>query len=516
MRFGTASFGVNCTRSPRTGTLRRRLLAGAIAAAAVSTSGFPTSPVFAQNIVVNGGAVQSNSTPTTYDSIEVYGTDGSSNPSTYNADATLSVTGYVYAHDSGVFNANADVTIGNFLSVYGNGIINLNSGTLSAPTLYLNGVGSLNQAGGHYATTSLNLSNGAAIGYGIGDSITGSVNLSSGAALTLAKALSVSGGIAVDGASTSFVPAGHNYAASSLSLTNGSALTYGIGDSITGSIDVLNSATLTLDQNLALTGPLTLSNGGSIIRTTETISAQYFNVTNAALDLLGGDTFSPSTASYVQSGGVVNAPAGTSFGYLIVSGTNDVGDHARFNVNGDVTLSGYAQADSGGIINLDSGTLSAQTLSLYGVGSLNQAGGHYATTSLNLSNGAAIGYGIGDSIDSLNVDGLGSLLDEQAPLALLGLSLTNGGVLHLGAFTGSGTVSNWALRLTGNGQSFLEYLIAGGFITGGVMPLVVTYDAGSNATFVSITAVPEPSTYAMAIVGLACGGWQMVRRRRSR
>jgi hypothetical protein len=29
-------------------------------------------------------------------------------------------------------------------------------------------------------------------------------------------------------------------------------------------------------------------------------------------------------------------------------------------------------------------------------------------------------------------------------------------------------------------------------------------------------AVPEPSTYAMALAGLACGGWQMMRRRRLR
>jgi hypothetical protein len=46
--------------------------------------------------------------------------------------------------------------------------------------------------------------------------------------------------------------------------------------------------------------------------------------------------------------------------------------------------------------------------------------------------------------------------------------------------------------------------------------------AGQYATFnaatgsISITAVPEPSTYAMALAGLACGGWQMFRRRRLR
>lgn len=32
----------------------------------------------------------------------------------------------------------------------------------------------------------------------------------------------------------------------------------------------------------------------------------------------------------------------------------------------------------------------------------------------------------------------------------------------------------------------------------------------------TIATVPEPSTYAMALAGLACGGWQMWRRRRLR
>ena len=31
-----------------------------------------------------------------------------------------------------------------------------------------------------------------------------------------------------------------------------------------------------------------------------------------------------------------------------------------------------------------------------------------------------------------------------------------------------------------------------------------------------LAAVPEPSTYAMAVVGLACGGYSMFRRRRGR
>jgi len=429
----------------------------------------------------------------------------------------LSIAGTNGVGDHARFNVNGDVTLAGYAQAYSGGIINLNAGTVTAAQgLYFDGVGSVTQTAGHYSTNSLSLSNGAALGYGVGDAITDSVGLASGAALTLAKDLSITGGLTVDGASTSFVAAGHNYAASQLSLTNGAALTYGVGDAITSSVNVSGGSTLTLDQNLTLTGNLNLSSGGSISRTTETISAQYFNVTNAALDLLAGDTFSPYYFSNVQSGGVVNAPAGTSLGYLSIAGTNGVGDHARFNVNGDVTLAGYAQAYSGGIINLSLGTFSAQTLYLDGVGSANQAGGHYATTSLNLSSGVSVAFLAGDSVDRLSVDGAGSVFDEQSPLTLLSMALTNSGVLHLNAFTGSGAVSNWALRLNGNDQSILETLIAGGYITGAVSPLVVTYDAGSDTTYVSIAAVPEPSTYAMAFVGLACGGWHMVRRRRAR
>ena len=38
---------------------------------------------------------------------------------------------------------------------------------------------------------------------------------------------------------------------------------------------------------------------------------------------------------------------------------------------------------------------------------------------------------------------------------------------------------------------------------------------GATRAFV-VTAVPEPSTYAMALAGLACGGYSMLRRRRVR
>ena len=441
---------VNRTRSPRTGSLRCRLLAGAIAAAAVSTSGFPTGPVFAQTIVVSGGAVQSNSTPTTYDSLQVYGTDGSSNPSTYNADASLTLAGILSAYDSGVFNANANVSVGASAGSRSGGVINLNAGTLTATQgLSFDGVGSVTQTAGNYSTDYLSLSSGAALGYGTGDAIANSV--------------SVSGG-----------------------------------------------STLTLDQNLTLSGYLNLDNGGSISRTTETISALSFDVSNATLNLIAGDTFNPSYSNSVRYGAVVNAPAGTSLGYLTVQGTNGNGDRATFNVNGDVTVNQSASAYSDGVINLIAGTLSAPSLVLGGVGSVGQSGGHYDVTNLSLYGGATLAFGIGDSIDSLSIMDAGSRLDGLAPLTLTSLSLTNGGILYLGAFTGTGVISNWGLRMAGDDKSFLENLIFAGLITDGPSPLQVIFDPVSNMTYVTSTpgAVPEidPNTAhgaVMLLVGAA-------------
>ena len=392
--------------------------------------------------------------------------------------------------DRATFNVNGDTNLSGANAYYG-GIINLNAGTLTATqTLSFDGVGSVTRTAGNYSTDYLYLSNGATLGYGAGDTITGSVNLSSGAALTLAKDLSITGGLAIDGATTTLASAGNAISA--------------------GYLNVSNNATVTLDQNLTLSGNLNLSNGGSISRTTETISALAFNVNNATLDLIAGDTFNPSYSNSVQYGALVNAPAGASLGYLTVQGTNGNGDRATFNVNGDVTVNGSASAYSDGVLNLIAGTLSTFQLSLSGVGSAGQSGGHYDVTNLSLYGGATLSFGLGDSIDSLSISDAGSRLDELAPLTLTSLSLTNGGILHLGAFTGTGAIANWGLRMAGDDKTFLESLIFAGWITDGPSPLQVIFDPVSNMTYVTSTpgAVPEidPNTAhgaGMLLVGAA-------------
>ncbi len=692
---------IDRTGNPFMVTLRRRLLARA-AAAAVALTGFPLHPVFAQDIVVSGGAVQSNSSPATYHTLVVSGTDGSGNPSTYNADAPLTLYNLL-AKNSGVFNANADVSLDN-ASAYDTGIINLNTGTLSAfRGLSFSGVDSVTRSAGNYSTNSLSLWDGATLGYGSGDSITSSVYIASGAALTLAKDLNLSGYITVEDAATTLTLAGHalsvdallvsrnatvtldqnltfsylelvnggsitrtsetisalrftvdnatfdllagdtfspgqysyvqngaivnapagtslgslivsgtngngdratfnvngdatvngsaqaysygvinlntgtlsasqglsfdgvgsvtrsagNYSTIGLTLSNGASLGYDAGDTITssvslasgatltlakdlniiggitvdgaatslistgqaisaGTLSVDNSAAVTLDQNLTLSGYLDLTNGGSITRTSQTISALAFSVDNATFDLLAGDTFSPGSSSYVLDGAIVNAPAGTSIGSLSVSGTNGNGDRATFNVNGNVTVNGAAVALPDSVINLIAGTLSAPSLSFSGAGSAGQSGGNYDVTNLFLDGGATIAFDLGDSIDFLTVDGAGSLLYELVPLTLSSLSLSNGGVLYLGAFTGTGAIADWGLRITGNDTSYLQGLIGGGLLTAGLSPLSVIFDAGSNMTYVTLVsgAVPEidPTTAHGAVV-LLVGALGLLERR---
>lgn len=71
-----------------------------------------------------------------------------------------------------------------------------------------------------------------------------------------------------------------------------------------------------------------------------------------------------------------------------------------------------------------------------------------------------------------------------------------------------GSVTSTDLRVGAGGSATGTLAISAGSIVNTNATL------GSSAGFISV--VPEPSTYAMALAGLACGGWQMFRRRRLR
>jgi hypothetical protein len=67
------------------------------------------------------------------------------------------------------------------------------------------------------------------------------------------------------------------------------------------------------------------------------------------------------------------------------------------------------------------------------------------------------------------------------------------GAIGTGGYGADAWVSDWTTPSAPNGQRLVFFQ--------------------NNGTLV---VVPEPSTYAMVLAGLACGGWQMWRRRRLR
>ncbi|MEI8369597.1 MAG: hypothetical protein WCJ31_14265 [Planctomycetia bacterium] len=398
------------------------------------------------------------------------------------------------------------------------GIINLVSGTLSARSIVLSGAGALAQNGGHFAVTSgyLGIRDGAAVTYGPGDSLTTSVEIANGGNLTLGQDLSV-GTLTLRGASSSFTPAGHGFTAGSFLLQDHATMTSVAGGTIANYLSVSEGSTYTLDRNLTLSDRLGVSSAGSISRTTQTISALAFDVNDASLTLIAGDSFTgPGSQSRLMYGGVVSTAAGTILGSVQVYGRNGANAPATLDIGGDTTA-GQVLIQTGGVLQLRAGSLTASGLTLQTLGNVARSGGHYVVDTLALQSGATLDYGLGDSIGSLSIDGAGSLLDELSPLSVTSLSVSGGGVLRLGSFTGSGAVSNWGLQWAGDHTTYLQGLIAGNFLTGGSIPLTVLFDAGSNATYVtgSSSAVPEIDPAGIgSILALASGALCLLERRR--
>ena len=425
----------------------RGVIGPVLAAAAASFSLAPSSaPVAAQSISVIDGDIQGNTSPTSYDAIFVSGTGTSGQPSTYNADASLFVSGGIDAQNSGVFNVNADTTVGGSTRVL-NGRVNLNSGILTTGTMSLTGAASLGQFGGSFATASLTLAQGA-------------------------------------------------------------TATVGPADQISQSL-ALEHSSITLQTPLALTSGLLLSGSSTIQRTAETISAATgFSVSDSSLDLVAGDSFLGFNS--VGDGGRVTTALGATVADVLVEGTNASGSRSSLVVADSIALLGDAAARDGGMIELVAGTLSCGVLGISGSGALQRTAGTYAVNVLRVEEGASVGYGEDDLVSEVLISGSGSLLEATSPLALDSLTIADG-VLRLDSFTGTGAVPNWGLSVAGDVRGSLEALLAAGRITAGTTPVLVIYDSQSAQTFV--TAVPEPSTWCMAAIGLAVGGWSTLRRR---
>ena len=318
----------------------------------------------------------------------------------------------------------------------------------------------------NYAAHELVLRDGPSLAYRPGDQITTSVSAENGSTLTLERDLVLTNTLWLTG-SGGLVTGTHAYAAANLTLGNGATLAYRPGDDLTGSAYVWGGATLTLERNLSLANVLYLSGSGALVRNTESVAANTLSLTN-----------------------------GATFGYRAgdaITTSIDVANGASLTLLNPLALGGE--------------------LSLSGSGSLVANGHAYSVGSLRLQNGATAGFGSGDQISGfLNISGSGSGLLATSPLVLTSLSIGTDSLLTLAnGFSGTGGPGAWALAVDGDQLTTLNNYLAQNLIAFIGVAGTPIYDADTNKTYM-ITAVPEPSTWAMALAGLACGGWMMRRR----
>ena len=154
----------------------------------------------------------------------------------------------------------------------------------------------------------------------------------------------------------------------------------------------------------------------------------------------------------------------------------------------------------------------------YQGGSTNAGYWDYATQSDTVPSAVtADGTGIGSAQGTGNSANYNFEADWNALNGNVTTVGTNGGPSAYGAFDMSGNVREW----TGADNSSLA-------MRGGCWDVNFSSLSSSNRLAVAATAdsacrgfrlvapVPEPSTYAMALAGLACGGYSLFRRRRAR
>jgi fibronectin-binding autotransporter adhesin len=269
-----------------------------------------------------------------------------------------------------------------------------------------------------------------------------------------------------------------------------------------------------------VTTPVTLSlvGGTAIAKGTQTINgviqdnsaSEKVNVTIGTatseniwvlngINTYTGDTTVAAGGKLLMNGTISGSSTTTSYGYLGGSGT----------FGGAVIVSSGTLAPGGvsgtGSVSNTVGALTMASLSL----------GSTATTQLSITGTAASLY---DQIVAVGSGGLtygGNLALTLTGSQAYALNTTFN--LFENFVTRSGSFSSVTLLATDTPYDGLMFANVGGGIwetgsTGGPLNEYLRFEQSTG----NLVAVPEPSTYAMALAGLAYGGWQMMRRRRLR
>lgn len=345
----------------------------------------------------------------------------------------------------------------------------------------INGIGALNVTGGSVTSSFGFIGSGAG---SIGSATVSSGTWANAVDLTVGNngtaTLTMSGGLMSVGGTLS---KGGN---GTINLNFGGTLQIGVGGTsgVLGVSTLTNNGTLifnrsdaaTYSGSISGTGAVTKQGGGTLTLDGANSYAGVTTISGGALALSGTGSIGTGDLN-LGSGGVFDLTALTSGTYLLPSAGALIGS-GTLTGNGHTlaVLGAFQPGNSPGIVTVDTGF----TLDLSGA----------TDTTVDIT-------------DPLFTAGTYDLVNGNG-------SMIFGGIFNL-AFSGTFADGTDVLQLFSNTGGF-----SGDFASVVSTGLAAGQFATFNATTGSISIVPEPSTYAMALAGLACGGWQMWRRRRLR
>lgn len=362
----------------------------------------------------------------------------------------------------------------------------------------------------------------------VGASGTGTLNLTDGL-LNVIGSLSIGryGTVVVgNGGTSSILLVGNGSVANagSLQFNRSDASTYSFAVSGSGSVTKQGAGTLTLTGLSSYTGGSTITGGTLQIGDGGTTGAIAGNVVNNSAIIFNRSDASTYSGAISGSGTLMKQGGGK----LTLAGSNSYSGLTTVS-GGTLALSGSGTIGTGG---LDLGTngifdlaaLVSATYSLPATGNLAGSGtlsGDGKTLAvlgsfLPGNSPGTVTLGSGFTLDLSNTGT--SVFQITSPLYTAGSfdlvngtgSVTFGGILSLDFSGGDYAAGANVLRIFANtgGRS-------GSFSVVNFTGLGAGQSATFNAATGFITVVPEPSAVAMALAGLACGGYSMWRRRRA-
>ena len=406
---------------------------------------------------------------------------------------------------------------------------------------------------------------------GLAASNTGGLRKSGGGTLTLSASNGYTGDTVVSGGTLALNNT-NALAGSGTIAFGGGTLQYSASNTVDYSAKILNAfnSAISIDtnsQNVTFASGLGSSNTGGLTKTglgtlTLTASNGYTGTTlvNGGVLALGNANALARTGTLSFGGGSLQYSASNTVDYS--SKILSSGSAISIDTNGqNVTFAtGLAASNTGGLTKTGNGILTLSGSSSYtGATAVNGGrllvNGQLGNTAVAV-NASGLLSGSGTILGGVTVASSGTLSPGNSPgvLTVGSLSLSDGSTTLMeinntslyDQIVGTGTLTyggNLDLVISGsyaNGTTFnlfrnfstktLDFAAVGLNADGEYASLIFTGTDGVwtstwttnqqrlvfSTTTGNLVVVPEPSTYAMAVAGLAFGGWQMMRRRRLR